>query len=750
VSAQTITETALGNPNLTKLVEALTASPGGLVAVLNGTGPFTVFAPIDSGFNAAPVPGLALSGSNLYSTLTYHVVSGTYNAAAVLAAGSLKTLNGDNITFSTFPPNNNYVNSYSKITQADIICSNGIVHLVDSVIEAKVTSLLNVTVTTPILSTLLTLAAGQGLGPTLSNVATKNALTVIAPNNTAFATLNTSKPLFYDWLTNARNIGNLTSVLTYHVIPSGVYAYQLVNGQNVDTVNGQTLKVNLTGGVKFQDAKGNAATVTIANVAAYNGVAHVVDTVLIPTTPYDSLKDILTTAVSAGLTQLAGALTTAGLISNLSSTKGPFTVFAPVDPAFTKYPVGSLTGPDLVRTLTYHVIPSRIYSSALAASQTVTTLSGDKLTITKDANGVRINGYATVTTADVDCTNGVVHLIDTVIEAPQMTLATVATSTGSTGDFALSSLLTFVASAGLTSSFTNPNSALTLFAPTNSAFVAFHKTNVGSWYTNPKWSAQVPTLLLNHVVNATAFSFSLTNGQKLDTLAKAGQLTVSTTGGVSITDQRGTKATVTYANIPSYKGVAHIVDSVLVPNAPAAYPKNDIVANAVATTDLSVLVQKLTDANLVSALTDANGPYTVLAPVNQAFTNAQTTLASLTAPQVATVLKYHVIKYDASANGRIYSTDLVNGGNYTTLDGYTITCVINGNTTTFVSSAGTVATVLTADVDSTNGVVHIIDTVLVPSGVLPTPTPKPNGAAATGSSILALLIALIAAAVSAF
>jgi uncharacterized surface protein with fasciclin (FAS1) repeats len=152
----------------------------------------------------------------------------------------------------------------------------------------------------------------------------------------------------------------------------------------------------------------------------------------------------------------------------------------------------------------------------------------------------------------------------------------------------------------------------------------------------------------------------------------------------------------------------------------------------------------------VSALQFPNGPYTVLAPVNQAFTNIQTTLASLTPAQVATVLKYHVIKYDASANGRIYSTDLANGGNYTTLDGYTITCVINGNTTTFVSSAGTVATVLTANVDSTNGVVHIIDTVLIPSGLAPSPTPKPNGAAATGSSILALLIALIAAAVSAF
>jgi len=743
---QSIIDTATA-AGLTTLVNLINTA--GLTTTLNGAGPFTVFAPTNNAFTLPPVNNLGLSGSNLVSTLTYHVVAGNLTAAQVLAAGSLTTVNGDIITVGTVG-STAYVNSYSNITTVNVFCTNGIVHIVDTVLEAKVTSLLNVTATTTSLSTLLSLAAAQGLGPTLSNVTTRNALTVIAPVNTAFTTLSTSKPLFYDWLTNTKNSASLTSVLTYHVIPAGVFAYQLVNNQNVATVNGQTLKVSLSGGVKFLDGKGNAATVTIANVAAYNGVAHVVDTVLIPTTPYDSLKDILTTAGTAGLTSLAGALTTAGLLTALSNTSGPFTVFAPSNAAFGKYPVGSLAGNDLVNTLKYHVIPSRIYSSALAATQTVTTLAGDKLTITKDANGVRINGYATVTTADVDCTNGVVHVIDTVIEASQMTLATVATSTGSSGDFALSSLLTFVTSAGLTSSFTNPNSTLTLFAPTNAAFVAFHKTNVGSWYTNPKWAAQVSKLLLNHVVGSTAFSFSLTDGQKLDTLASAGQLTVSTTGGVSITDQQGTKATVTYANIPSYKGVAHIVDSVLVPNAPAAYPTNDIVANAVATADLTTLVTQLTSASLVSALQFPNGPYTVLAPVNQAFTNIQTTLASLTPAQVATVLKYHVIKYDASANGRIYSTDLVNGGNYTTLDGYTITCVINGNTTTFVSSAGTVATVLTANVDSTNGVVHIIDTVLIPSGFAPSPTPKPNGAAATGSSILALLIALIAAAVSAF
>jgi transforming growth factor-beta-induced protein len=756
-SAQTIVDYATSNAQLSTLVSLLTQA--GLVTTLSGAGPYTVFAPLNPAFSKAPVSGLVLSGTNLTTTLTYHVVSGNYTAANVLAAGAngYPTVAGPKITFSN-PPSGPYVNFYAKITQTDIICSNGIVHLIDTVIEANVVSLLTVAQTTPSLSTLLTLAAQQGLGPTLSNVTTKNALTVIAPANTAFTTLSTSKPLFYNWLINTKNTASLTSVLTYHVIPSGVFAYQLTDGANVATVNGQTLLVNLTGGAKFQDAKGNAAKVTLADVAAYNGVAHVVDTVLIPTTPYDSLTDIVATAQgNADLSSLVSSVLTAGLATALSNPNGPFTVFAPKNSAFAKFPVGAITDvTDLANTLKYHVIQGRIYASQLAATQTVTTLFGDTITITKDANGVKINGYATVTTADVDCTNGVVHVIDTVIETSNMTIAKAATSTGSTGSNALSSLLSFVGTAGLTSSFTTASSTLTLLAPNNAAFVAFHKTNIGSWYTNAKWvPTQLAGLLLNHVVGSTVFSSALTNGQVVPTLAGAGSLTVSITGStVKFSAQNSSSGTVTVADIPSYKGVVHIIDGVLIPNPPTGYPTKDIAGNAVATADLSTLVTQLTTAGLVSAVSEPNGPYTVLAPVNGAFSAISSTLAGLSADQVSTVLQYHVIKNDINANGRLYSTDLVNGSTYTTYNGLQLTCLIDTSTTpatvSFLSSSGIVAKVLTADVDSTNGVVHIIDTVLIPTGILPSPTPKPNGAAAASASFFALILALIAATMSTF
>jgi transforming growth factor-beta-induced protein len=758
-----IIQTASDN-GLSALVNAIFAA--GLDGTLNGTGPFTVFAPLNSAFNKAPVSSLGLSGSNLVTTLTYHVVPGTYNAAAVLAAVGglgLPTVAGYNITFSN-PPSGTYVNSYAKITTPNVLCSNGIVHLIDTVIEAKVTSLLNVTATTPILSTLLSLANQQGLGPTLSSVATKNALTVIAPANTAFTTLSTSKPLFYNWLNNTKNTASLTSVLTYHVIPSGVFAYQLVEGQKVTTVNGQNVTVSLTGGAKFIDSKGNAASVTLADVAAYNGVAHVVDTVLLPTTPYDSLKDINATAgATADLSTLASAITTAGLAAALSNTTGPYTVFAPKNSAFAKFPVGAITDvTDLANTLKYHVISGRFYASNLAATQTVTTLFGDTITITKDANGVKINGYATVTTPDVDCTNGVVHVIDTVIETNNMTIAKAATSTGSTGSNALSSLLSFVGTAGLTSSFTTASSTYTLLAPINSAFVAFHKTNIGSWYTNSKWvPTQLAGLLLNHVVGSTVFSSALTNNQLVNTLAGAGQLKVSISGStVMFSAQNSSSGTVTVADIPSYKGVVHIIDGVLIPNPPTGYPTKDIAGNAVATADLSTLVTQLTTAGLVSAVSEPNGPYTVLAPVNDAFSAISSTLAGLSADKVSTVLQYHVIKNDINANGRLYAPDLsykgdfVNGSTYTTYNGLALTCLIDTSTTpptvSFLSSSGIVAKVLTANVDSTNGVVHIIDTVLIPTGILPSPTPKPNGAAAASASFFALILALIAATMSTF
>lgn len=135
--------------------------------------------------------------------------------------------------------------------------------------------------------------------------------------------------------------------------------------------------------------------------------------------------DIIDVAVGAGsFNTLAAALTAAGLVDTLK-TAGPFTVFAPTDAAFAKLPAGtvdSLLKPEnraqLVSILTYHVVPGKITSNQLLEKITpATTVQGRQATIDGRNGRVTVNGVA-VTAADVAASNGVIHVIDTVLMPP--------------------------------------------------------------------------------------------------------------------------------------------------------------------------------------------------------------------------------------------------------------------------------------------------------------------------------------------
>ncbi len=130
-------------------------------------------------------------------------------------------------------------------------------------------------------------------------------------------------------------------------------------------------------------------------------------------------KDIVDTAVSAGnFTTLVKAIGVAGLADTLKGP-GPFTVFAPDDAAFAKVPSAALTEllgdkPKLVKVLTLHVVKGDVPAAEVAKLKKVTTLEGETLPI-KKANGKVKIGAAEVTSTDIKCTNGVIHVIDTVL-----------------------------------------------------------------------------------------------------------------------------------------------------------------------------------------------------------------------------------------------------------------------------------------------------------------------------------------------
>jgi len=129
--------------------------------------------------------------------------------------------------------------------------------------------------------------------------------------------------------------------------------------------------------------------------------------------------DIIETATSAGsFTTLAKALEAAGLVETLKG-EGPFTVFAPTDEAFAKLPEGTLDAllkdkEKLTAILTYHVVPGNVTSEQVAGMTSAKTVNGQELRIASAAGKVTV-GQATVTQADIPATNGVIHVIDTVL-----------------------------------------------------------------------------------------------------------------------------------------------------------------------------------------------------------------------------------------------------------------------------------------------------------------------------------------------
>ena len=159
--------------------------------------------------------------------------------------------------------------------------------------------------------------------------------------------------------------------------------------------------------------------VLLAALVAGSGPAAAVEPASQPAVPPQ--KDIVSTAVAAGsFKTLAAALQAAGLVDTLKGP-GPFTVFAPTDAAFAKLPAGTvetLLKPEnkarLTAILTYHVVPGRVLAAQVAGMTSATTVNGKPLAIRSEGGTVTVGG-ADVVGADILCSNGVIHVIDTVL-----------------------------------------------------------------------------------------------------------------------------------------------------------------------------------------------------------------------------------------------------------------------------------------------------------------------------------------------
>jgi uncharacterized surface protein with fasciclin (FAS1) repeats len=244
----------------------------------------------------------------------------------------------------------------------------------------------------------------------LAGTVSSNQLTVFAPTDAAFAKYGLDQRNVVSEL----GVETLTSILLYHVVGGKVFSTDLANSF-VPTLNGAAVEVNLESGVMI-----NTSNVIIADIEARNGVIHAIDDILFP--PTKNLVE-LASSFDPEFSILLAAATKAELAETLANA-GPFTVFAPTNQAFMDLfevasveaaidVVNGLTAEDLAPILLYHVVAGRVYSSDLSSGP-VTTLNGyfdlDLDTLTIDDNAMLVPSLL-----NVQATNGVIHVIDSVL-----------------------------------------------------------------------------------------------------------------------------------------------------------------------------------------------------------------------------------------------------------------------------------------------------------------------------------------------
>ncbi len=324
--------------------------------------------------------------------------------------------------------------------------------------------------------TLLAAVEAAGLVDALSDDSAS--LTVFAPTEAAFAALPEGA---LDSL--LADPDALAGVLTYHVLSSAVTVNQAADlaGSTVETLNGG--KVAIT--VRDDDyVYINLAQVVSYDIEASNGIIHVIDAVLLPPDLTPSEMTIAEIASSnEDFETLVAAATAANLVGTLNDPEASLTVFAPTDAAFEalgestlNYLLNNLD--DLESTLLYHVVAGAGLSSidAIAATgSSIEMANGDEAMISLGDSGLMIN-MSNIVTTDIVASNGIIHVIDTVLDAPSVEAAPLAVTLAANGGF--STLSGLIEDAGLTETLMDPNANVTVFAPTDDAFAQMKRLGV--------------------------------------------------------------------------------------------------------------------------------------------------------------------------------------------------------------------------------------------------------------------------------
>ncbi len=524
-------------------------------------------------------------------------------------------------------------------------------------------------------STLVSALQAAGLVSTLQG---DGPFTVFAPSDDAFASLPDGA---LDALLADPEL--LTRVLLYHVVPGRVLASEVVGLSSATTVNGADVTITSGGGTVMIDD----ATVIATDIEGTNGVIHVIDDVLFP----EVVFDIIQTAQDAGgFGTLLAALDAADLTDFLGGD-GPFTVFAPTDDAFAALPAHTIEAlladtDRLTDILTYHVVAGAVTSDVVVTLPSAETLNGASVEITVEGGSVMVDG-ASVTVVDIEATNGIIHVIDAVL-LPEPLPTVVDIATGS-DDF--TTLVAALSAADLVGTLQG-DGPFTVFAPTNAAFEALPSGVVDDLLADVDLLTRVLTY---HVTPDLVTSTEVVGLSTAPTL-NGKDIAVSVDGGSVMLDD----ATVIATDIAAVNGIVHVIDEVLLPEIVF-----DIVQTAEDAGSFQTLLAALEVADLTGVL-EGDGPFTVFAPTDDAFAALpEADLAALLADpaSLADVLLYHVIADEVT------SAEVVGLTSATMANGDDVAISVAGSTV-FVNHASVVA----VDIAARNGVIHVLDKVILP------------------------------------
>ena len=593
--------------------------------------------------------------------------------------------------------------------------------------------------------------------------------TLFVPTNSAFDSmpLKLYQP---DWN------HHLHQVLLYHVLPDSVLVAPVLQGMDLTTRTSHNDTLRITRGDPFT-INGNAQ-VTIANTAASNGLLHVVDNLLLPPFVSWNVGQVVSKRANGNNLLLLWQLFVENNLMSVLEVEGPVTLLAPVDSSFSRTlleDLSDMTSEEQVALLSYHVLLGLIPSEKMVHGATFSTLQGTNVTIRKAAVGneteLRVNN-ATILESNILANNGMIHLMDTVLMIPVETgdlegepvVATDAPTTGTTVDSTstvatdapssadrtaaptpgatmgstmaetspandvavdntdtptsapesiegtlnptaasseaepmtiydtinttpeFSALATALRITGLDAPLSFVGSDFTLFAPSNEAFDAAPLDF--AMYLDPEWKDHLANILAYHVLLGEVLSTDLSFNMAATTL-QGNNMTVTSMDPVSIDGVALSSADLKVSN-----GVIHTLnEGVLLP----PFATKSIVDLAGSSPVLSTFISLLTDTELGATL-DMEAPFTVFAPTDEAFESVPSGISN---DELIRILSYHVVP------GIHLQDGLVSGLELTTVQGSTINVTTN-------RTLNTDSTIVLANVLANNGVIHIVDKVLIP------------------------------------